>query len=416
MTTETRRRWTLFAAALLTLGLHQARADTPASKQGEPELRHAWEQVMWTFRSQADRQAYLSERVYARAPLHGVKVDGKGQVYVSTARLLDARVPATLNKLVRRGGQTLLQPYPNWAAHRLGAPGALRNVLGFHIDSQERMWILDMGFVAGDQAPPRDTEQKIVVWDIARQRELMRLPIPAEVADPRTAFLNDLALDEARQVLYISDTGLRASGGAAGGILVYDVASRRVRRVLHRAPSTTNDPERPLYVNGELALPKSPLQAGINGIALSPDGQTLYWALTTGDALYRIPTRHLRDPNLSDTALSALVEGPLRIGGGADGLGIDQEGRVYITNLTLNQVQVLDPAHNTLSVLASGPGFIWPDTLGWDRQGGLWVSTNQLHRVFAGEARFDKGEPLFRLYRIQTTTQAGHAKGARSGP
>jgi hypothetical protein len=91
MTTETRRRWTLFATALLTLGMHQARADTPSSKQGEPELRHAWEQVMWTFRSQAERQAYLSERVYARAPLHGVKVDGQGQVYVSTARLLDAR-------------------------------------------------------------------------------------------------------------------------------------------------------------------------------------------------------------------------------------------------------------------------------------------------------------------------------------
>ncbi len=369
---------------------------------------------MWHFRTAAERRRYLQQKVYQRAPLHGVKVDAQGRVYVSMARILDGRVPASLNRVIRSKGKTLLEPFPSWDANQLGKQGALQNVLGFEIDSRNRMWVLDMGFAGGTEQLRGDAEQKVVVYDLNTGKEIDRLLIPASAADPATSFLNDLAVDEGRELLYISDTGVRGSDGAASGLLIYDLKTRTVRRVLDRAPSTRDDLHHPLVVNGEAVFPGQPLRAGINGIALTPDGARLYWSITTGDALYSIETKHLIDTTLSDTQLQALVQGPTRIGGGSDGLSMDNTGRVYITNISQAQVQVLDPVTQAMTVVASGPGFIWPDTLGWDKLGGLWVSTNHLHRVFAGRARFDGPAPNFRIYRIQTDASKGYVQPSAS--
>jgi sugar lactone lactonase YvrE len=379
----------------------------PALSFGAPTLRYAWTRSMWRFRTAAERQAYLRHKVYAKAPLHGVKVDAQGRVYVSMARILDGRVPASLNRIDMVKGRPVLTPFPSWAANRLGQAGALQNVLGFDIDSRNHLWALDMGFAPGTPRALGEAEQKVVVYDLNTGLELARYPIPASVADPDTSFLNDVALDEAQQLLYISDTGVRGRDGAASGLLVYDLQHRSVRRVLDRAAVTRDDGTHPLVVHGEAVFPGQPLRAGINGIALSPDGQRLYWSITSGDALYSVDTRYLRDAALSDRDLEAHVEGPWRIGGGSDGLSIDAAGRVYITNITQDRVQVFDPEAHDSRVVASGPGFIWPDTLGWDRQGGLWVSTNHLNRVFAGQARFDQKAPNFRIWRIQTNTAKG---------
>ncbi|RZI84945.1 MAG: hypothetical protein EOP38_07075 [Rubrivivax sp.] len=407
----------LVAATLAGLALHttaMAEPSKPNLSYGQPELRYAWSKSMWHFRTRSERQAYLRDKVYTKAPLQGIKVDAQDRVYVSVSRILDWRVPATLNRVVMKNGQPVLEPFPSWEANRLGQAGALQNVLGFDIDSQNRMWILDMGFAAGSSAPASATEQKIVVIDLNTGEELKRLPIPASVADPSTSFLNDIALDEHRQVAYISDTGLRSNDGAASGIVVYDLQGKVARRVLHRAVSTRDDESHPLEVNHESVFPGQPLRAGINGIALTPDGDRLYWSITSGNALYSIETRYLNDPTLSDADVQAHVEGPVRIGGGSDAISMDSRGRVYITNVTTNQVQVFDPATKQLEAIASGEAFIWPDSLGWDRQGGLWVSTNHLNHVFAGKTRFKPGQANFRLFRIQTDAVKGHAYGSRT--
>lgn len=248
----------------------------PQLVRAQAELQYAWTQSQWNFASSAQAQAFK------RAPPHGVKIDQRGQVFVSTARLVDARVPATLNRLIGRAGRVTLEPCPNWGMHALNRLDGLRNVLGFAVDSKNQLWALDMGFAAGD-AEAAPGAQKLVVFDIESGRELRRYPLTDAVANRKTSFLNDLALDERRQLAYISDSGSRAENGAAGGSIVLDFQSGVSRRVLDRSSLTGDDPARPLFVNGEPALPGQALRVGINGIALRPDGEPLYWSITTGD-------------------------------------------------------------------------------------------------------------------------------------
>jgi len=371
----------------------------PATTAAAVEVRYAWARTQWDFPTQAQAQAYNETKLYAKAPLYGIKVDRKGRVFASVARILDQRVPATLNRVTMKNGQPVLQPFPDWEANDPSKPSGLRSVLGFAIDSHNRLWALDMGYAGGERvAPPGG--QKLVAFDLASGRELQRIVLPDSVANPATSFLNDIALDERRQLAYISDSGNRAEGGAAGGIIVVNLKSGQARRVLDRSPLTSDDPGRPLMVDGESAIPGMELKVGINGIALSPDGQRLYWSITTGDAIYSVDTSAVRNPASKDEDIARQVSAPIRIGGGSDGIAVGKDGAIYATNVTLNRVQRIDPRTREVRTLVQGREWIWPDTLSLDQHGGLWVSTNHLNHAFSGRMDFDKVEPNFRIMRI----------------
>jgi sugar lactone lactonase YvrE len=397
-------------AAVVAVALAGCAGAAPRAGFGAPALVYAWTRVDYEFATADARAAYEQGRVYEKTLLAGVDVDRAGRVFVTTPRWLDARVPATLSQVVAGAdGKPVLRPFPSWAANSLDDPRGLRSVLGVDVDSRDRMWILDMGFVAGVDPTP-DGAAKLVVLDLTTNTELARYVIPDAIADRKTSFLNDLVVDERRGVAYISDSGNRAGSPTASGVIVYDLASNSARRVLDRDPRVQDDPTRTLTVAGEPVLPSGRLAVGINGIALSPDGARLYWSITTGDAVYDAPTSVLLDPSATPAQVAAAVHGPRRIGGGSDGIATDDRGRLYVTNLTRSEVVVIDPATAAQHTIASGPAFAWPDSLTWDDRGGLYISTNHLDHGFAGTLDFDQAAPNFRIFRIQTDARKGFVR------
>ncbi|WP_394831466.1 major royal jelly family protein [Pendulispora rubella] len=377
---------------------------------GKAEVMHSWTRMDWFWRSAAERQAYVSAGVYKGATLAGVDVDRKGNVYVTTPRWLDKGVPSTLNQVVTVYGKSVLLPFPGWDENAVGDAAAhFQNVLGVEVDSANRMWILDMGWVAGVDPTP-DGAQKIVVLDLNTGKELKRYAIPDSVANRATSFLNDLVIDEKRELAFITDSGNRSGSPTASGIIVYDFKANSARRILDRHPSVQDDPTRELTVLGERALPTGRLAVGINGITLSPDGRTLYWNVTTGDAIYSANVDVLLDPAATATQIEQAITGPKRIGGGGDGLSADAKGRIYFTNLAAGKVQYFTPWGTTTATLAEGPGTEWPDSLTWDDKGGLWFSSNWLNRAFAGQMNFEQSTPNFRIWRIQTDSSKAFVK------
>lgn len=375
---------------------------------GKPELAHAWVTMEYA-PCQASENLAPGSRAYHGAALAGVERDRRGNTYVTTPRWLDSRVPATLSQIVTVNGKTLLKPFPDCDSHAFNHPGAFRNVLGVEVDSRNRMWILDMGWVAGEERVP-DDGQKIVILDLDSGKELARFVFPDSVADRRLSFLNDLAIDERRGIAFISDSGNRSGSPTASGIIIYDLKANRARRVLDRHRSVRDDPDFTLTVDGERVLPGGRLAVGINGIVLSPDGERLYWGITTGDGIYSIPTDVILNPGATDAEIASAVAGPLRIGGGTDGLAIDSKGRVYIANLSASSVQAWDPVTGTLTPVAAGKEFVWPDSMTWDEHGGLYVSTNHLNQAFAGTMAHSGMVPNFRIFRIQTNATKGYAR------
>ena len=309
-------------------------ADVVSAQEG-PERLYSWTRMTWTFEEATAQQSFEEAQVYSRAPLAGVEADAASNIYVTTPRWLDAAVPSTLSRVIMVDGAPLLEPFPNRATHDLATENGIRNALGVFVDSQQRMWIVDLGWVAGEDIAP-EGGQKLIGIDLATGEEFVRFEITDELAGRATSFLNDLVVDEATDTIYITDSGNRGGAPVPAGIIVYDIASNTARRVLHNHPTVQDDPDLWLKVDGREVFDGSRLAVGINGITMSADGTRVFWSVTTGDALYSAPTDLSRDPNATDADIAAQIEGPLRVGGGSDGIATGPDGRIWVTNLALN--------------------------------------------------------------------------------
>ncbi|WP_240652227.1 major royal jelly family protein [Variovorax gossypii] len=335
------------------------------------------------------------------APIAGLHFDARGAAYVSTPRLVSADAPATLSVLDIRAqtGPARLTAFPSVQGNAVTAAPeqSLRNVLGFHVDRKNGwLWALDMGFVAGETEAPAGA-QKVLVLDLKSGRTVKRIALDG-VADRKGSFLNDIVVDERRRVAYISDSGMRSAPANMVGLIVVDFASGEARRVLDKHPGLQIEPGVKVVSHGSEVWPGNPLLLGINGIALSPDGRTLYWTVTTGTRARAVPTAILRRANASDEQISAAIHDLGALGGNTDGIVTDAKGALYIADVTHNGIVKYEPRTKTMSLIASDDGVQWPDTPAILPGGDLIFTSSSLNNHFAGSVK--SGDERYDLWRL----------------
>ncbi|WP_395322674.1 L-dopachrome tautomerase-related protein [Variovorax sp. UC74_104] len=335
------------------------------------------------------------------APIAGLHFDARGTAYVSTPRLVSAGAPATLSRLDTRAqtGPARLTAFPSVQGNAVTAAPeqSLRNVLGFHVDRKNGwLWALDMGFVAGETEAPAGA-QKVLVLDLKSGRTVKRIALDG-AADRKGSFLNDIVVDERRRVAYISDSGMRSAPANMVGLIVVDFASGKARRVLDKHSSLQIEPGVKVVSHGAEVWPGNPLLLGINGIALSPDGRTLYWTVTTGTRARAVPTAILRRADASDEQISAAIQDLGAVGGNTDGIVTDAKGALYITDVTHNGIVKYEPRTKTMSLIASDDGVQWPDTPAILPGGALIFTSSSLNNHFAGSVK--SGDERYDLWRL----------------
>ncbi|HYN76908.1 MAG TPA: L-dopachrome tautomerase-related protein [Lamprocystis sp. (in: g-proteobacteria)] len=354
------------------------------------EVLYRWSRLDWQFEHPEDRADFLAHEYWRGALPAGVKFDRDGTCYVSVPRWSPG-IPATVNRIEVVDGRPLLVPYPSPAMNRVGAPEALQSVLGWEIDEHNRAWLLDQGHVVG--APNGLGDQKLVCWDITANRLVESIPIPHAVAAFNASFLNDLAVDNHHGVVYIADSGI-FTDPLQGGLIVFDMNTRSLRRLLHQHPSTQDEPGFRFEIAGRPVRRDQPMRTGADGIALSADRQTLYWCPLTGRHLYAIDTALLRDPDVSEAEIAAGVRdlgekrGPAG-GTNSDGLGADALGNLWYTMLEGRGVGVYRPRQGTFTPLLHDPRMCWVDGLTFDNGGYIVFNSNRLHQMVDGDMDWD---------------------------
>ncbi len=382
------------------LAIWMASAIAPSAWSAENAELQRWRSysgVTWN----TGPEASTAFRDSVNAPIAGIHFDGKGRAFVSTPRLLAANTPATLSILDTsvNGGPAQLTAFPSLSDNSVSSTAAdhLRNVLGFYIDRRNGwLWALDMGFVAGEDEAPAGS-QKVVVYDLQSGHLVKRISLDT-AADRKGSFLNDIAVDEIRKIAYISDSGLRSAPNNQAAIIIVDFSSGASRRILDRHASVMPEHGAKVVSHGADVWPDSPLLLGINGIALSPDSETLYWAVTTGTHAFSISTKTLRNASLNEHAIFTRITPIGNVGGNTDGLVVDHHGDLYITDVTHNGIVRFDPHTREMKLLASDEGVFWPDTPSITPDGDLVVTASRLSDHFAGKVR--PGAERYELWKM----------------
>jgi hypothetical protein len=262
------------------------------------------------------------------------------------------------------------------------------------------------------------------------ERVIQSYVFPTSVADPSTALLLDLVLDQPRGFAYISDAGVPTSGAQAdfnAGIIVYDFNAktdvRRSWRLLSRHTSTQPNFGYTFTNNGRAVLPSGALHMGVDGMALTPDGLFLFYSALTDNSIYRIPTCWLRANASTDSVAAATVEAIQRPGAGAgmqfsylhgpvptphpmnladpcaNELSGAAEYELFVTDVENNAVWTYLGDLSRVSVSGAGPSpptpssYVgaatglanWPESLGFGDDGGLLFTATHLN-TFADQS------------------------------
>ncbi len=308
----------------------------------------------------------LTPFVTSSLPLNGVTLTHDGGVFITYVRQDKARGV----EVGRLNGQTP-EPYPS-AAWNGWAPGRDgHNVFvwanALRIGPDGMLWVVDAG-APGPGSAQVPGGAKVVRID--PKTAVVTAVFPLDGAVKPFSYVDDIRFN--------GDHAYLTDAGRPGGIVVLDLRSGQVRRVLDGEPSVTA--ERPLTGEGRpLTDPQGrPMVFNADQLEVSPDGRWLYYQPVTGP-FYRVETRYLDDPREAASDLHARVQ-PWAQTGSTGGTAMDAAGVMYCSDADHDAILRITP-DGRITTLVQDPRLVWVDAMWIDDHGDLLAPAAQLDRT-----------------------------------
>ncbi|GJE36758.1 major royal jelly family protein [Methylobacterium persicinum] len=330
------------------------------------------------------QQAKLTKVASFGHQVTGVTVSRDGRIFVNFPRWSED-APVSVAEL--KDGKPVPFPDEEWNGYRNARADEVDPKTHFVCvqsvvaDGQDRLWVVDAAAPA--MAHVIQDGPKLVGIDLKTNKVVKTIPFDTSTV-LQASYINDVRISPDGKTAYLTDSG------AEGALIVVDLDGGTAKRVLSGHPSTMPDKSVTVQYDGKPL--RRPDGRGVafsaDGIALSPDGKTLYWQAIKGKTLYSLPTDALTGwatssfvpESLSDRTLGGKIA-TVGENGPADGLMISRkDGRMYVTSPQDNSVKVRDlsASGKGLATLVQDPQLRWPDTFSEGPDGTIYVTTSHI--------------------------------------
>ncbi|GLA67822.1 hypothetical protein AtubIFM55763_000071 [Aspergillus tubingensis] len=299
--------------------------------------------------------------------------------------------------------------YPPGGATTVNYADHLISVQSVVVDAKDRLWILDTGrattanntLLLSSYGGP-----KLVGVDLATNKVFRTILFPRD-AVYADSYPNDVRFDLRPPLSNTSSEGIAyltdSSPEGRNGLIVVDLGTGKAWRQLDGLSITKAEPDFRAFIWGDVV----DVSTGTDGIALSADGETLYFGVVSGRDIYSVPTAVLRD--ISSEGRAKAVKSVTKIvqKGVSDGYETDSAGRIYVGSFESNAINVVYPGNGSVETFARDPRMGWTDTMsvvsfggnGTGERGYLYFTENQLWR--------QERERPFALFRVELPGGAG---------
>jgi sugar lactone lactonase YvrE len=282
------------------------------------------------------------------------------------------------------------KPFPNqeWNKFTPGQDAThFVNVQDLFADNKNCLWVLDSKPMGN-----ADSKFKLVKIDLT-DNHVMHVYTFNDIDKSKSA-LNDMCIDNDKQLAYLSDPGQHA-------LVVLNLKTGKSRVVLKDDRSTIVQPGLKLHLDDKDVVDDqgNPFVSNVNGIALTADNKYFYFRAINQTKLYRIETVYLADASLTDKEISAKVELVAETGI-CHGMIADKRGNVYLSDSPDHAIQYVTPDRK-VHFLVKDERLSWPDSFGIGNDGYLYLSSSQMNRLPKFNNGQDKVEYPFRIYRIK---------------
>jgi sugar lactone lactonase YvrE len=242
------------------------------------------------------------------------------------------------------------------------------------LDPKDRLWILDTGralsqdgtLVLASYGGP-----KLIGVNIEDGSIIKTIVFPTTVAFG-DSYLNDVRFDlrpsvsaSGQGVAYITDS----SSEGRNGVIIVDLGTGESWRHLNNIPEVSAERGfvpyvwgQPLYYVPGPGMPLTNVPLGSDGIALSADGEDLYFGPVGGRGLYSVSTARLRDRSQSSELLAQAAVMNRGQRGVSDGFETDSNGFIYAANMEQNEIGFYNPKNGSMTLFTRDPRISWVDT------------------------------------------------------
>lgn len=301
----------------------------------------------------------------------GVAVTADGRRFVNFPRWTEDS-PVSVAEILPNGS---LRPYPdakwnswrNLKANEMAPGDYFVCVQSIVPDGHGNLWAVDPGAPGNERILPQ--APKLVRIDLKTNAVTKVIPVPADVALQGT-YLNDIRFSPDGHTGYLTDSGTK------GAIVVVDLESGKSWRALDGHPSTQLDKTVTVAIEGKpLRRPDNRQPAfGVDGIAISNDGATLYYQALEGKTLYSVATAKLADGvSEADRAAAVVTVAPTEV---TDGLWMSKAGVLYLTSPSDYSVKRL--AGNKVETVLTDKRLRWPDTFSEGPDGTIYLTASHI--------------------------------------
>ncbi|UFW48542.1 MULTISPECIES: L-dopachrome tautomerase-related protein [Bradyrhizobium] len=301
----------------------------------------------------------------------GVTVAPDGRIFVNFPRWTED-TPVSVAELMPDGS---IKPYPDqewnsWRNARMSEVSPSDHfvcVQSVVADQRGSLWVVDPA--APNAEKTIKGGPKVVEIDLKSNNVKRSFPIPSEVAGPGS-YLNDIRIAPDRKFAYLTDSG------SPGGLVVLKIESGEAWRVLSDDPSTQFDPSVNVMSDGRPVRRPDGRQPLFNAdsLALSKDGNTLYWQALTGKTLYKIRTPDIQNPDAASRARPETVATTEPV----DGLWTGENDEIYLSSIADNAVKALNPQDGSIRQLLTDSRLRWPDTFSQGPDGAVYVTASHI--------------------------------------
>ena len=323
--------------------------------------------------------------------LTGVSVTNSGRLFVNYPRWSDKYVNADVE--VSKDGSTKPFPDREWNQWDMKPESAGTHFVCVQsvVADGDSLWVVDAAAPLLATVVPSGA--KLVEISLRTNKVARVISFGTDVVKPES-YLNDVRIDPARHFAYMTDSG-------AGGIVIVNLQTNQGHRALDGIPQVKLEPDVQIKINGKPVIGPTgkPPSFNSDGIALSPDGDYLYFQALTARHLYRVKTQLLRDSPEQAAGVVEQVATTFPV----DGLWMDKKGRLYLSDLQDNAVERLDTKvkDGKREIVVKDQRLQWPDTFTEGPDGAIYITASHIH----DGPTYNKGVSVrtmpYQVFRIQ---------------
>jgi sugar lactone lactonase YvrE len=320
-------------------------------------------------------------------PPGNLAVADNGDVYFNYHPLAKAErfSPATVFKW----SNGRIEPFPSLEAQK-----DFQGTFGMTIDKQGRIWFIE-------PASLDFKHTRISAFDLTTKKRVEYFEFP----EGQASFAEDIRVTADGKYVILPNPGLFRF--TASSLVVYSVVDHTFHSVksAHACLSPEDWIMQTPFGPNRLVWGLINFAVGIDGIEISEDQQWLYLAPMTNSRLCRIPMAVVLSPSLSPEAFNQRVEaiGPKPM---SDGIAIDREGRVVITDVEHGGIMAFNPTTSELSTLSRSKAIAWPDGIVVANNGDIYFTDSSIPSYIdqlvrpPAEAKLRQHRPYF-IYRLK---------------